>query len=145
MESIRARSRTREAVHAEHREPTRATSKARSAITAKAINTIWERSGWTKATGSTGDVFTGFYRVIDQRSGRQREFAGRVVCTGRTCEAFIRNPPDSLLHRHPKQMCFRQWSGGWWRMNWYQATNDVDETITYLTQLVDEALNLYRD
>lgn len=143
-EPLKITPRARESVRVVHREPIHVQPRERDIVAVTPIKTIWERAGWAQLSGPRGLVYTGTYRVIERRSGREREFEGRIECLGASTYPYVRNPPRSLLTTHPKYPCFHPQGQRWWRMNWYQGTSDIDETIAYMTQLLDEAVNVYR-
>ncbi len=139
METISVHPVERVTVRVKHRPPIAVRPKPRAIVDAKPINSLWERAGWTKQRGPRGDIYTGTYRVRNTRTGRGGTFDGRVEVAG-MCQAYIRNPPAEL-RKHPKAPCFLPVASGWWHMNWWSGTADVDETIAYVEKVLDEAIS----
>jgi hypothetical protein len=145
MERVTIKARTREKAHAQPRERISVQPKARQQVAARPINALWERRGWQQGLSARGPLYEGEFRVVSARTGREHTFAGRVETGGGYCQALVRNPPAALLSRHPKRMCFHARGQGWYSMNWWRGTSDVDETISYVEQTLGEALALGKE
>jgi hypothetical protein len=142
MEKITVKARPRDQVHAQPREHVAVHAKARDRVAARPINALWERRGWQQQQTPRGLVYTGRFRAVNPRTGQPSEFEGRIEAGGGNCLALVRQPPTALLSRHPKRMCFHNRGKGWYSMNWWQGTSDVDETIGYVEKTLAEALAL---
>ncbi len=143
MEKITARPRDRDRVQARARDVTAVTArpKQRESASAHRVDTLFEQNGWQKQSTPRGEVYTGQYRVWDERAGQQRLYAGRIEVTGGQSTAWIQNPPRELLSEHPKRACFLYAGDGWHWMNWYRGTPDIDRTIGYVTRVLAESVN----
>jgi hypothetical protein len=142
MEKIIVKPRVRDEVHARPREQLKVRAKVRDSVIARPINALWERRGWQVQQTPRGPAYSGQYQTIDPRSGLPRHFEGRIETGGGNCLALLRHPPTGLLNRHPKRMCFHNRNQGWYSMNWWQGTSDIDETIGYVEKTLAEALAL---
>ena len=143
MEEVRVQPPERSEVRVKPMPAVTVRPKLRATASVKPITTLWERAGWTIKAGPRGDVYTGKFRVRDRRASRWRTYGGRIEGPGqgsRLSEGYVQNPPPEL-RSHPKAACFRPVAGGWWHMNWYAGTKEVDETIAYIEQVLDEAVN----
>lgn len=142
MHAISVRPRNRRPVRVTHRAAIAIRPPARASVASRPINTLWERSGWTRREQPSGTIFTGEYNVWDNQAQRFQTYRGRIEQTQLACEAYVHKPPHALLTNHPKQLCFHQiGDSSWYHMNWYLGTHDPDETLVYVTTLLEEALD----
>jgi hypothetical protein len=142
METVVATARTLELVVATPRERVVATARPRETVAAHAIDNIWVRHHWKPTSTARGyQIYEGPFHALLRRTGEVKEFPGRIEVGAGTTNAYVRRPPRGLLTRHPKRACFSEAADGWYRMNWYRGSRDVDETICVMERTLDEALN----
>lgn len=99
---------------------------------------VWDERGWSRRFRNGTETYEGFYQVGPRR------FAGRLEAErrGRQITAFIHDPPPEI-RRHRHGPCFQQVGvgTGWFHLHWRRSPRTVDQTILYVEQILDEALN----
>lgn len=102
----------------------------------------WEEKGWKKCTEDKTIVYDGYYQVTDRRTGRKRNFHGKVKMEGRVAQAYIADPPMEFFANHVKASCLREWrEKPWWVLHWARAALNVNQAIFYMERILDEAIN----
>ena len=103
-----------------------------SPVVARDNTSLMQRRGW-KSNG--GRKFTGDYAT------KFGTFPGEIRNSFSEWQVFIKNPPRSLVSKHPKACCMHARDGGWYLLHLHQepCDNDPNAIVAYVERLLTEA------
>jgi hypothetical protein len=100
----------------------------------------WDDQGWKRTQQARGQIYEGYFQVVEHRTGLRHRFSGRVVATGGELLTYIADPPQEIRD-HPKGPCFTADTPPWFHLHWHQPPRTVDDAILYMEKILSEALD----